>query len=207
MIGTVIVPRVPVTLALFTETVTVGSNAFTTAASFGTDVTFTSTSDSYVNEKKSTTNYGTDASMIVESRNANDKRAFVQFDVSSIPGTATVSTATLTLCTTAVTGGRTYNVHRVTSSWTQTGVTWVAQPTVAASATDSLVTPSTAGCMTWTVTADVQAWVDGSAVNNGLRVSDSVESVGGPGAGANDYRTLEDTAVPAEQPKLDVSYS
>ena len=57
--------------------------------------------------------------------------------------------------------------------------------------------------MTWMVTADVQAWVDGTA-NNGWRVSDSVEE---DLKDVSKLRTREDTAVPAEAPKLDVTYT
>jgi len=129
----------------------------------------------------------------------------VEFNVSSIPAGATVDSATLTLCATAVPSStKTYEVHRVTASWVEGSVTWDTQPAVAASATTSATTPASAACMTWTVTSDVQLWVDGTT-NNGWRVFDTVEG-SGPNK-TNVFRSKEDTAVPADVPKLDVTYT
>ena len=58
--------------------------------------------------------------------------------------------------------------------------------------------------MTWNVAADVQLWVDGTA-NNGWRVHDVSE--GSATQYLTPFRTKEDGAVPAEQPKLDVNYT
>ena len=161
------------------------------------------TADSFVNQKRGTTNYGTDTTIIVKSKSGQVERGFVQFDVSSILAGSTVSSATLTLCATAVPAAtRTYEVYRVTASWVEAGVTWNTQPTVAASATGSSTTPAAPGCMTWTVTADVQAWVDGTT-NYGWRISDSVETDNA----STTFRSREDPAVPAEQPELQVQYT
>ena len=141
-------------------------------------ISVTSTADSEVKEDRPTQNAGTAAAMRVKTHNVKDARAFVQFNLSSIPPSSTVTSATLTLCpTTAVPSStRTYDLHRVTSSWAETTVTWGTQPTVSATATDTATTPpSTATCMTWTVSSDVQAIVDGTATNNGWRVKDQVE--------------------------------
>ncbi|MCZ6789108.1 MAG: DNRLRE domain-containing protein, partial [Chloroflexi bacterium] len=161
------------------------------------------TADAYVDEKRGTTNYGADTVLGVKSKSSQAQRSFVQFDVSSIPGGSTISSATLTLCATSVPAAtRTYEVYQVTAGWVEGSVTWNSQPAVAASATASASTPASAGCMTWTVTADVQAWVDGTA-NNGWRISDSVETNNATAT----FRSREDGAVPAEQPKLDIQYS
>ena len=129
----------------------------------------------------------------------------MRFDVSSIPAGSTIDSATLTLCPTRVPDDtRTYNVHRVTASWVETTLTWSNQPTVGGTASDSATTPASVACMTWTLAGDVQAWVDGTA-NNGWRVSDSVESQGTKYW--TEYRTREDTGVPSEQPRLDVTYT
>ena len=57
--------------------------------------------------------------------------------------------------------------------------------------------------MTWTVAADVQAWVDGTT-NNGWRVNDDTENSGTQHL--TQFRTLEEAVVTAERPKLDVTY-
>ena len=183
----------------YTATVTVTVSAPLNAS-------FVSVADTYAREFKPNDNHGTLTVMQVGSWLATkDERSFAQFDVSSIPAGSTVDSATLTLCATAVPGAtRTYDAHRVTASWVETTLTWNNQPSVAASATDSVTTPAAPGCMAWTVTSDVQLWVDGTA-NNGWRVSDSVEGQGTKYI--TKFRTREDTAVPAEQPTLDVTYT
>ena len=80
---------------------------------------------------------------------------------------------------------------------------WNNQPAVVASAIDSATTPAVVGCMTWTVTADVEAWVDGTA-NNGWRISDSVEN--DPNH-STQFRTRENGAVPGDQPGLNVNFT
>ena len=176
------------------------------ATSGSTSPSFTSTIDTYVDKGSASSNFAAATSMDVRSKKNNDRRSLVQFNVSSIPGSATITSATLTLCATSVASStRTYDAYRVTSTWVETSVTWNTQPTVAASATDSTTTPGSPGCMTWTVTADVQTWVDGSATNYGLRVNDSAEN-SGPSL-VSIFRTSEDTAVPADIPTLDVTYT
>ena len=133
------------------------------------------------------------------------KRSFVLFDLSSIPAGSTISSATLDLCAVAVPAAtRTYQIERVTAAWTESGITWSNQPTVAAAPSATATTPSTPGCMTWAVTADVQDWVQGLASNFGWRVRDSSE---GTGPALTTFRTHEDVAVPSEQPKLTVTYT
>ena len=166
--------------------------------------TFGAVADTWAKQDKNPdTNYGTDVDMDVKSQSTKENRSFVRFDISSIAAGSTVNSATLTTCATAVPGvTRTYDVHQVTSSWVETTLTWNLQPTVAATATDSTTTPAAPGCMTWTVTADVQAWIDGTT-NNGWRISDSV--IDGDN-NTTKFRTREDGTVD-EVPKLVVDYS
>ena len=124
--------------------------------------------------------------------------------MSSIQSGSTVTAATLTLCATSVPSSRTYDAHRVTATWTETGVIWNNQPSVAGSATASASTPGSPGCMSWTVTSDVQLWVDGTA-NYGWRIADSSE--GSSQEKLTVYRSTEDSAVPADQPHLQVTWT
>lgn len=186
-----------------------GSVVYNRIATIATDypapssASLTSVADSFVTQDASSSNYGTLATMDVQSRKTSkNRRSFVRFDVSSIAAGSTVNSATLTLCASSVTNNRTYNVHRVTASWVETSITWSNQPSVAASATSSATTPPSPSCMTWSVTSDVQAWVDGTA-NNGLRISDNTEDSGG--TSLTTYATREnDTA--GNRPNLSVTY-
>ncbi len=126
------------------------------------------------------TNFGGATTLQVRSDALGNKRAFVAFDVAgcAIPSIARVLTGGLSLyLATAPTASRTYDVHRVSAGWTQSGLTWSNQPTTAASATASIAT-GTSGGVTFTsdVLADVSAFVAGSATNNGWRIKDRTES-------------------------------
>jgi hypothetical protein len=63
----------------------------------------------------------------------------------------------------------------VTSIWSESTITWDTQPTVSSTNTGTVIIPSSPSCVTWDVTADVQAWVSGTA-NHGWRVSDQDET-------------------------------
>jgi hypothetical protein len=96
------------------------------------------------------------------------------------------------------------DVYRVTETWAEGTITWNGQPAISASGTDSTTTPTSPGCMTWTVTADVQAIVDGTS-NFGWRVSDSIEDSGT--AQETIFRSREDFSVPPERPSLEVHFN
>jgi len=82
------------------------------------------TRDSWIDASRATRTRGTDSKIRVRS-SGPVRRALVGFDVSSIPSCATVTAADLQL--TIVSRGsssRNYNVHRLTESWTEGGVSW-----------------------------------------------------------------------------------
>ncbi|MBI2168263.1 MAG: DNRLRE domain-containing protein [Actinobacteria bacterium] len=136
--------------------------------------------DAYVDQVLSTTNFGTGTSVDVRSLLLGNRRTHVHFDLSpcSIPASATVVSAYVKLyLSTAPSSSRTYDAYRITGSWTETGVTWGNQPSVAALASASASTGTTSGVtLEWNVTSDVAAFVAGSATNYGWRVGDLLES-------------------------------
>ncbi len=171
-------------------------------------VSFVSVGDAFVKKGQPNENKGTNAFMEVDGNAAKIRRSFVKFDLPSIPAGSTVNLATLTLCYLQKTSqtaapGRIHELHRATSTWTETGVTWNNQPAVAASVTDTIAVPSTSQCVDFNVTADVQAWVSGAG-NNGWRVNDQDETA--KGRFGTDYVTREQ-ADASQRPKLDVTYT
>lgn len=167
-----------------------------------------SSADSYVDQGNPTTNNGTATTMKVDGNatGVKAKRSFMQFDLSAIPASSTVQSATLTLCFTTISAGAIGHVHdlrQITSSWTQAGVTWNNQPTASGTATGTITVPATIQCVAVTVTSDVQAWVNGAA-NNGWRLHDQAEATS-VGSSA-DYGTHENTTA-SNQPTLTVTYS
>ena len=194
-------------LAVFTDQATVAGNTFTTGA-FPTatptpaPISLGAVADTYVKEDKGgDDNFGTATDMQVNSEPTKLKRAFVAFDVSSIPAGSEITSATLTLCSTRVESGRVEEARMVLDSWAETTITWNNQATVSTTVTDTMTVPATTGCVTWAVAADVQKWVAGVA-NNGWRISDQDEATN---SGDVRYRTRENGTA-AERPKLDVNY-
>jgi hypothetical protein len=166
----------------FAASLTVSSSRLTSYASASSVPTSTCTvgaaADSYVSNAllQTGTNFG-GASELHVSGGATDKRSFVRFDLSCLPSTAEVKSASLRLVlSSAPSQSRTYALHRVSASWAEGSITWSNQPGVGASS--GTVSTGTTGGVTlqWTVTSDVQAFVAGSASNNGWRVSDTDES-------------------------------
>jgi len=137
--------------------------------------------DSYVSSGSTSSNFGTATTLNVQAAGilGSDMRTFVRFSLAScsIPASSLVTAASLELFLYAAPGAaRTYDAHRVTASWTETGITWSNQPGTAASVTASVSTGTTDNVtLPWNVTSDVQAFVDGTA-NNGWRVIDQDEN-------------------------------
>ena len=99
---------------------------------------------------------------------------------------------------------RTYDVHRVTAASTEAGLTALAQPATAGTATASVVTGTTGGVtLAADVLADVSAYVTGTATNNGWRVKDRTED------GLSSVETRfgsRENATAAVRPALVVTY-
>ena len=159
--------------------------------------------------------------MQVQSNSSRNNRAFLRFDLTkclpAIAGTATVKKATLRLVVAAApTASRTYNIKRVTgpcpeaatTCWTETGLTWNNQPTVAASATSTLALTSSSTVnqyYAFDVTADAAAIVAGTASNYGWRIADSAE--GNATSVIATFKSKEATSNAAGAPQLVVVYS
>ena len=162
--------------------------------------------DSYVNEASAGSNFGTATNLDVRSSSAGDRRTFVQFSLTgcSIPATALVTAASLKLFMFAApTATRTYDAHRVSASWTETGITWTNQPAVAATATASVATGTTSNVtLTWVVTSDVQAFLGGTA-NNGWRIKDLTEN--SATARTGQFRSAE-FGTASQRPILEITY-
>lgn len=165
--------------------------------------------DSYVDMNLSSTNYGGLTELHVRSTNTGNpdtnQRTFLQSSTAGIPPTATVVSATLRLYMFgAPTATRNYDAHRATATWAESTITWATQPAVAASASATTATGTTSNVwLEWTVTSDVQGFINGSLSNYGWRLKDQVES------SATDhlaqFYSKEQTEV-TQDPQLVVSY-
>ncbi|MDO8688675.1 MAG: DNRLRE domain-containing protein, partial [Dehalococcoidia bacterium] len=168
------------------------------------------TGDSYVDQNGPNQNFGTGSTLDVQSNNTktpnSNRRTFVAFGLSSIPSGTPVQSAKLRLfMTQSPASSRTYNASRVTAVWAQSTMTWNNQPPVAPSATSSTATGTNVNVwLTWDVTPDVQAFVNGTLPNYGWRIKDGVESDSGTFLSVFDSQS---SRVPGQRPQLVIDYT
>jgi hypothetical protein len=152
-------------------------------------------------------NFGTLATMTVRSDAAGNRRAFVRFDLSgcSMPQSAVIQSAALQVyLQTAPSASRSYQLHRVTAAWAEATVTSTNQPAVSGTSSGTVSSGNQSGVtLQWNVLADVQAYVAGTAVNNGWRLSDTVESALSAQTGT--FATRENP-TPTRRPQLVVVF-
>ncbi len=152
--------------------------------SAGGPVRLESTHDAFISMQDPNTNYGSGSALSVRNRYGSggsdywERNTLAKFDLSSIPPGSTITSATLHLyyyhCIFSNCTGRSLNCRRLTSSWDEDTVTWNTRPGIAATVTDQATVPSSFDWMEWDVTGDVQAVVNGTAVDEGWQISDEV---------------------------------
>jgi len=123
--------------------------------------------DAYVNTADPTTNYGSKTLLDID---AASQTTYIQFNLASIPSTASVSQATLKLYVNSVTTAGSFNVDYVNAAWSESKIDASNAPALGA-AIASNVNVTTADKNQYIlvdVTAAVQAWLSGSETNNGL---------------------------------------
>jgi hypothetical protein len=113
-------------------------------------------------------------------------RSLIRFDTSTIPPGAPIAQAILHVelvgaCWMTVNTGqaRLVTAHRIAGDWSETAVTWPAQPALA-EPYGSVAIPLNSGVLNWyaiDVTDLVRGWVNGSAPNYGLALR-GLESAG-----------------------------
>lgn len=189
-----------------------------------TPSTTTAVIDASVRQATPTSNFGTITTNDVASAAAANRRLYVSFDLAQcrplIPATATIRLATLRLYITALPAAcRTIDIFRVTSAWTESGITWNNQPfgttintPASGSATDSFTAGAVAGCQNLTTgayvvgvnpTTDVQAFVAGTATNFGWMLRDDVE---GSATARTQTTSAKNLGTLAQAPQLIVTY-
>lgn len=163
-----------------------------------------------------TTNYGTIAEWdaIMDGGGAI-RRGIVQFDLSSIPGNATITSSIFTLTGRGSMGSSPLMaLHRVTRDWTEAGSTWNTYDgsnnwTTAGgdydATADATMTPGSQGAgvqHAFTVTALAQEWIGGTA-NYGFIVKVDSESGTNKGIIGHSSNAVTDT----NRPKLVTQYT
>jgi hypothetical protein len=140
--------------------------------------------------------------------NPRIRRGLVQFDLSAIPQNSTISSAILSLYqdSSPTAAAHTNDLHRVDEAWLQSEVKWNTQPAIQAAPTDSNATVGPVRQFyDWTVTADVQGWINAPSTNHGWLVKDAAETA------TNEiisYVSTEEFANPdlPKRPKLTIDF-
>ncbi|WP_419877658.1 DNRLRE domain-containing protein [Brevibacillus centrosporus] len=162
------------------------------------------TRDTYVNQNDPSTPNNTAATLLVGAGSAANqvRRALFFFDLGLIPNDAIINSATLKLHQTSGYAGSTINIHKITGAWADT-VLWGTQPTFDPSPSASLASVAGSFDYNFDVTALVQEWVNGIAVNNGFLAKDSNENDLGT---SRDISSFNHTTT-AYNPTLTIDYT
>jgi hypothetical protein len=163
----------PATVAALSGATANGVNSFQAAGSFCTapgSQTVNADIDSWIDQVLPITNHGSDTALALRSSLLQNRRTLVRFPLPTIPSRCSVTGAVLRLFSTSSQGTRTIQALRVNSAWTESGVTWLNQPSVTGSAATA---SSGAGWIQWAVTSQVQSMYTGS--NQGFLVRDATE--------------------------------
>jgi CshA-type fibril repeat protein len=197
-----------------------------TVASYAQTVTLTATADAGIwnnNATDANKNYGNCDKLYINGApdGTGIDRLLIRFDLSSIPSSATITSATFSLVKTGLNNtSQTVNVHRITNDWTEgtggcmgtngvanwntrmTGLSW----TTAGGDFDATAIASVAvvgnATYNWSVTSLVQDWVSGTYSNYGLIVKYATETVD-----AEKEFAASENPTTANRPKLTVTYT
>jgi hypothetical protein len=123
--------------------------------------------DTYTNTGDPTTNYGAKTLLDVDGAT---QIAYIQFNLASIPATASISQATLKLYVNAVTKAGSFNVDYVNGAWSEGTIDASNAPPPGAAIVSnvSITTADKNQYILVDVTSAVQAWLSGSETNNGI---------------------------------------
>ncbi|HYN89330.1 MAG TPA: DNRLRE domain-containing protein, partial [Ardenticatenaceae bacterium] len=130
-----------------------------------------------------------------------DRCSLLRFDISGLPGGATITQATLELVQFEATFGPTLTVESlaILSPWQETEITWATRPRVGSQGDPPTVVDGAPGTRTWNVTNTVRNWVDGKIPKEGIMLDSTGDS-----DGVREYASVENTN--ASQARLVIQY-
>ena len=124
--------------------------------------------DAFALSARPNANYGNSAFLAVSA----GATSFMQFNLSTIPASATVSKATLRLYVNAVAGAGSFDIYEVDTPWAENPLNFTNTPATGLPVTGSRpvsIGPSNSDQFVLVdVTSLVQEWVNGTVANNGL---------------------------------------
>ncbi len=151
--------------------------------------------------------HGTENTLIVSDSGGNHQHSLLEFDLSGIPATALVTSATLELNTNSITAAGNVEVRRMTTAWDEINATWLdsdtAMPWTTAGGDFSATMADTQMISalvpySFDVTPIVSDWFQGGQPNYGLVLH--------PAVGTNVAFVSSDNNNSSLHPKLTVNY-
>ena len=170
--------------------------------------------DARVEEGDPNKNFGDSTILRVKSLLDNDRRTFLQFDLSSLPSDVNIISAVLKLFVLDASGeNRTYELHRISTDWIEGNggtdnspvdeITWNNQPATSLTASSTTNSGKDSNVnISFNVTDDVRGFYFGEFTNNGWRIKDSVEDKGAPGR-ESQFRSRENAT---HLPVLEITF-
>ena len=164
--------------------------------------------DASVYEEAPDQNFGSTGWLDMMASSAGERnRAYIQFDLSSLPSTAVIVKADLGLYYYFDSGhvSDPVGVYKVTSSWNESLITWNNQPAVDATVQDTVTLPASAtnDFVNWTITGLVQNWFSGAVANHGIMlrpIDDTTNTYCRKEFWASDYNDS------TQRPKIVITY-
>src|SRR5262245_24887765 len=128
------------------------------------------TDDAYTSSNSGNMNNGAKSALNV----AGGVNSYVKFSLSNLPpGTtgALIAKANLRLWVDTVSSAGAFNVYRVTSPWSEKGITYNTAPTLGSAEATSILSPAANSFVIVEVTTVVKDWLDSKLANNGLSLT------------------------------------
>ncbi|MFI6094965.1 DNRLRE domain-containing protein [Lentzea sp. NPDC051213] len=166
-----------------------------TAAANCASATTTAAADSWVGQNEPATTHGTDTTLRTRSKANANARTLVRFSLPAAPAGCKVTGAKVRLFASTAATGRTLQLTRLGSSFTESGVTWTNQPGVTGTSASAA---SRAGWVEWTATDQVKEMY--ASGNHGFRVRDAAEGA----AAEQRFNSRENTT---SKPELIITFS
>ncbi len=135
--------------------------------------------DSGVSSFLPTMNYGNSSTFFNAGSQLAIVRAYIEFDLSSLPDDARIIDTDLMLYHSSSSGTTDFSVgaYKVTESWEEDTITYSSQPSYSSEAEYSnSVTAGNTEWENWDIDALVQSWLDGIFTNNGVVLKATDES-------------------------------
>lgn len=176
-----------------------------------TMVTISANADTSIWSEYPTGNYGTTSLWVLTSNEPPiySRRSLLNFDLSTIPGGVTITSATLNLYFyKAPHISRLYSAHRITGAWAESTVTWNTAPSFDSTATSTITTGTTDEVwLSWDVTADVTYGYSNPSNWQGILIKDHTESYSSRTWTIYGYAASKEHGNATWHPYLEVTYT